>query len=130
MKSLQKEQINKNLLLWPSICRNKHVITPKWINSYYITLGFLELLCYFYLHFKNPKKCLFLSINYSMFFLWNIFDYILTPCTKLSYCQVQHQAQNWQPKHWRCLWCSPLEKPQKSFQGSILAPSQFRLTYD
>ena len=80
---------------------------------------------------KNPKKgFIFIYLNCSMFFLWNNFDYILTPCTKLSYCQVQHQAQNWQPKHWRCLWCSPLEKPQKSFQGSILAPSQFRLAYD
>ena len=81
-------------------------------------------------HVISILVCCIFDLNYSTFFLWNIFDYILTPCTNLSYCQVQHQAQNWQPKHWRCLWCSPLEKPQKSFQGSILAPSQFRLAYD
>ena len=34
VKSLQKEQNSTNLLLWPPICRNKRVITPKWINSY------------------------------------------------------------------------------------------------
>ena len=33
MKSLQKEQNSKNLLLWPPICRNKPAITPKWFNS-------------------------------------------------------------------------------------------------
>ena len=33
MKSLQKEQNNTNLLLWPPICRNKSSITPKWFNS-------------------------------------------------------------------------------------------------
>ena len=30
MRSLQKEQNNTNLLLWPPICRNKRAITPKW----------------------------------------------------------------------------------------------------
>jgi len=33
VKSLQKEQNSTNLLLWPPICRNKPVITPKWFNS-------------------------------------------------------------------------------------------------
>ena len=33
VKSLQKEQISTNLLLWSIICRNKSAITPKWINS-------------------------------------------------------------------------------------------------
>ena len=33
VKSLQKEQNSKNLLLWPPICRNKPAITPKWFNS-------------------------------------------------------------------------------------------------
>jgi hypothetical protein len=33
VKSLQKEQNSTNLLLWPPICRNKHTISPKWINS-------------------------------------------------------------------------------------------------
>ena len=33
VKSLQKEQNSTNLLLWPSICRNKSAITPKWFNS-------------------------------------------------------------------------------------------------
>ena len=33
MRSLQKEQNNTNLQLWPPICRNKRAITPKWINS-------------------------------------------------------------------------------------------------
>ena len=33
VKSLQKEQNSTNLLLWPRISRNKHAITPKWINS-------------------------------------------------------------------------------------------------
>ena len=33
VKSLQKEQNGINLLLWPPICRNKPVITPKWFNS-------------------------------------------------------------------------------------------------
>jgi len=35
VKSLQKVQNSTNLLLWPSICRNKPAITPKWLNSFF-----------------------------------------------------------------------------------------------
>ena len=33
VKSIQKEQNSTNHLLWPSICRNKPAINPKWFNS-------------------------------------------------------------------------------------------------
>jgi hypothetical protein len=86
VRSLQKEQNNTNLQLWPPICRNKRAITPKWINSQdtNFTFGNWSFIVSLF-SIWALKPVYFSHFNFQCFWLLGFFFVLIT---------VQHSWQN------------------------------------
>jgi hypothetical protein len=94
VKSLQKEQNSRNLLLWTPICRNKLAITPKWFNSLDTNSSSLAIVTFLFLSIIDLQ-----TINAS--FWWNtcchstnFFDAPAFSYTKLCKRQTKNSSNH------------------------------------